>query len=218
MWHHKRGNLLHKVALIALWITLVLAIASRPSHAQEGTHQAGLVIRYSDDLVETYCVAFSEPEISGLELLRRSGVPLVVDPTQSWGVAVCKIGEQGCDYPSQPCFCQCQGEPCVYWAYYHLKDNQWVYSEVGASQYMVRHGMVEGWSWGEGLPGQGTPPPVISFAQICGTSSQETGRVLDGETLLPSLTNLAASVLPFAALLAAVLASGWVLVRRRRQP
>ncbi len=164
-----------------------------PVWAQDVEHRVGLVIQYGDGRVETYCVTFSEPEISGVEVLERTGVPLIVDPNQSVGTAVCKIGNEGCDYPLQDCFCQCQGAECVYWAYYHLVGGRWVYSQVGASAYTVHDGDVEGWSWGPGEPGQGAPPPVFSFSEICDVAtptpaSTSTPSPTPTETSTPSPT------------------------------
>ncbi len=149
-------------------LAAVVALLVVPGlRAQQGRHRAGLVIQYGDGRVETYCVAFDEPEITGLELLQRSGVPLIIDPSYAWGAAVCKIDGEGCDFPQESCFCQCEGADCRYWAYYHLQGNTWEYSNVGPSQYLVQPGDVDGWAWGPGLPGLATPPPVIPFAAIC---------------------------------------------------
>ncbi len=137
--------------------------------ATPGTHHAGLVIRYGDGHVETYCIAFDEPEITGVEVLERSGVPVIIDPTSSFGQAVCKIDGEGCNFPQEDCFCRCQqvGQNCEYWAYYHLRDGQWEYSGQGAGTYLVHDGDVEGWAWGSGSPGHGAEPPLYTFEALC---------------------------------------------------
>lgn len=153
--------------------------------AQQDTNRAGLVIRYGDGRVETYCVAFAEPSITGAELLRRAGVEVIMEYNASMGEAICKIGGDGCDYPLEPCFCQCQGADCKYWAYYHLQEGTWVYSQVGAGNYQVTNGSVEGWAWGAGEPGQGAVPPVIPFRQIC---ALDTPTPTHTPTITPSST------------------------------
>ncbi len=169
--------------LLSVWVLVSV------TRAADGPHRVGLVIRYSTGQVETYCVTFSEPEITGVEVLERSGVPLIVDPNQSVGTAVCKIGNEGCDYPLQDCFCQCQGVECMYWAYYHLVEGHWVYSRVGASSYKVHDGDVEGWSWGPGEPGHGDPPPVIPFSEICsGATATPTPTLTPSPTTTPTST------------------------------
>ncbi|NPA91586.1 MAG: hypothetical protein GXO55_09095, partial [Chloroflexi bacterium] len=129
----------------------------------------GLVVRYGDGRVETRCITFTEETLTGLEVLERSGIPIVVDPTGSFGPAVCKIDGEGCQYPQEDCFCHCQqlGATCEYWAYYHLRGDHWEYSGEGAGTYVVHPGDVEGWAWGVGEPGQGAAPPLITWQEIC---------------------------------------------------
>jgi uncharacterized repeat protein (TIGR01451 family) len=124
----------------------------------QSQNQAGLVVRFGDGSTITRCVTFSEPEISGLEVLYRSGLTVVAA-----GSAVCDIeGESGC--PASNCFCQCPGggSACLYWTYWHLVDGAWVYASGGAGSYAVHDGGVEGWAWGS----DGSPP-VLSFDEIC---------------------------------------------------
>ena len=132
-----------------------------------GPSRVGLVVRFGDGSVFTRCVEFDEDKISGLEVLLRSGLNVIYQQS-GLGAAVCKIEDDGCDYPSEPCFCQCLGGPnCVYWSYWHLKDGAWQYSPAGAGGYFVRDGDVEGWTWGPGTGGSGPEPPVIDFNSIC---------------------------------------------------
>lgn len=145
----------------------LLAAATNRLAAERDVNRAGVVIQYGDGRVETFCVLFNEPEMTGLELLQRTGLDVIIDTSMVWGAAVCKIDGEGCNFPLEPCFCQCQGASCTYWAYYHLRDGEWVYSDVGPSNYIVRDGDVDGWAWGAGLPGMATPPPVISLDRIC---------------------------------------------------
>ncbi len=165
---------LHRLLLLFLsgYSILLFAFgfpASRTVAADKGPNKVGLVIRYGDGHVETYCVTFQEPELTGVEVLRRSGVPIIVDPTSSFGQAVCKIDGEGCNFPQEDCFCRCQqvGRECQYWAYYHLREGHWEYSGQGAGTYRVHPGDVEGWAWGSGSPGQGAEPPVYTFEAIC---------------------------------------------------
>jgi hypothetical protein len=139
----------------------VVMQAFRQGQVGSGTNRAALVIRYGDGSVQTRCVRFEEPEIGGDELLERSGL----NPVFGLSLEVCSINGEGC--PSDNCFCQCPFPNCEYWAYYHWQGNAWQYSDVGASGYGVRDGTLEGWSWGPGNFSQGTPPPVMTFDQIC---------------------------------------------------
>ncbi len=159
--------------IMLLLAFLLLALGWQSSRAQE-INRAGLVVRFGDGSVVTACVQFTAESVSGADIIRFSGMDVIVDPSSGFGEAVCKISaginSDGCDYPLDDCFCQCQGVDCVYWAYYHLKDNAWEYSGRGASNYQVRNGDVEGWAWGPGSPNGGSSdaePPLIPFDQIC---------------------------------------------------
>lgn len=144
-------------ALFMVWLLLLPASVL----AQGASHRAGLVIRFGDGSVITRCVSFSEPRITGLELLWRAGLSLRVDTSSSIGAGVCKINHQGCDV-GKSCFCQCEGSTCAYWQYFHLQDGSWKYSNLGASAYQIADGAVEGWSWGDKIA-----PPVMTLDQIC---------------------------------------------------
>jgi hypothetical protein len=148
---------------------LLLSLAVLPwtmnARAQDETNRAALIIRYQDGSIETRCVGFSEPEITGEELLQRSGLAVVMDYNALAGGAVCSIQGQGCSV--QDCFCRCQGADCQYWAYYHWVDGGWQYSQLGASGYRVKDGSLDGWSWGPGNFSSGTEPPPTTFQAIC---------------------------------------------------
>jgi len=181
-----RWRVLGLVAFIMLTVagTSVVVMA-------DGPNRAGLVVRQDDGTVQTSCIEFSEPDISGLDLLLRSDLRVVVEYGGAHGGAVCKIGGDGCDYPLDDCFCQCVGIDCTYWAYYHLRsDGSWEYSNVGGGSYTVHDGDVEGWSWGPGDYGtSGTQPPVIPFNQICAPPPTSTDTPAPTETHTPEPTS-----------------------------
>lgn len=129
--------------------------------------KAGLVVDFGDGNVYTACVDLGpDGQATGEEVLRASGLDVLIEYSPMGG-AVCRIDNRGCNYPAQPCWCECMSSPCVYWAYHHLVDGQWVYSTRGASSYVVRAGDVEGWAWGAGTVAQGAQPALRTFAEIC---------------------------------------------------
>ncbi|MEI7771565.1 MAG: hypothetical protein WCI67_16350 [Chloroflexales bacterium] len=216
------------VPLIFLIATSLVATAS----AQGATHRAGLVVQYGDGSVQTACVAFAEDEISGVDLLDRSGIPAV---TQSSGIgaAVCKIGRDGCDYPAEGCFCKRAGDRAVYWAYQVLKGDAWSYASLGAANVRVRDGDVNGWAWGAGDSSAGALPPVLRIGAICAAPASPTaalapddsGRRTPEAVASPSPAPPAAgtgssqassSYLAFAAIAAILIAGAIVAARRRR--
>ena len=151
--------------LLALW--LVVGLAAGTAQAQEGNH-AGLVVVHGDGQVETRCVRFDEPTISGLVLLERSGLDVNYS-TQSGGVTMCSLDGEGCDFPQESCFCQCEGiGTCTYWSYHSQEEGgTWRYNPIGASLAEIEDGDVEGWVWGAGNTSAAPAPPALSFEEIC---------------------------------------------------
>lgn len=147
-----------------LLLSLLLLLALPPRLWAQASHQAALVIRYGDGQVETRCVAFTEPQITGYDVLVRAGLDVTID-AGGMGAAVCAIQGIGC--PANDCFCHCQGDACQYWSYWHQVGGAWEYSLGGASIYPVTDGAIEGWSWGPGSVTAATAPPVVSFDAVC---------------------------------------------------
>ena len=236
MKHFIHSTLLVVVLAAAVWL-LPLERLSPAAAAQEGPQRAALVVRFADGAVETRCVSFAEPAISGADLLARAGLPVIVNVNSGLGGAVCSIKGQGCAFPGQDCFCRCQGSACEYWAYYHLSDGRWVYSDVGAGNYQVSDGAVEGWSWGKGNFTSGTEPPAARFADICTAPVAADSAAAGSAAVVASTTPASpdrpaahglapaaadpvslsryASFLPFVAALAGGWA--WMLTRRQRE-
>ncbi len=150
--------------LLCLLIGMLLTPTVR---GQRGMNRAGLIIQHGDGTVFTTCVAFDEPSISGLELLIRAGVSVSADSSSGFGTTVCALDGEGCNYPDQSCFCQCEGASCTYWVYWHLVSGEWQYSQLGAADWQITDGSVDGWVWGQGDPGGGEKPPATSFDEIC---------------------------------------------------
>jgi energy-coupling factor transport system substrate-specific component len=154
------------VVLAALAVLFALAASSAYADTIP-PNRAGVVARFGDGSVRTACVDLgTEDQITGEELLRRAGLAPVMEYSSLGGI-VCSIDGQGCGYPQQACWCQCKGDPCIYWQYYHLVDGVWTYATIGASSHMVQAGDVDGWSWGAGEEEEGLRPPLISLETIC---------------------------------------------------
>ncbi len=162
----------HSIQLLTLLLLgVTLAIASS-TLAQDPPGRAALVVRLGDEQTVTRCVEFDEPEISGLDLLERSGLALAIE-YQSGGAAVCSIESTGC--PADDCFCQCKGgADCVYWSYWQLSNGTWNYSLAGAGAMRVEDGQVHGWTWGPGSVTEAIPPDPTSFEAICTSSEPST--------------------------------------------
>jgi hypothetical protein len=150
--------------LLILTLLILTLLAYAPSGAS-GENRVALVVDFGDGAVETRCVSFAEEEITGYEVLERSGLTVETD-FQAGGAAVCRIDNTGC--PADDCFCSCRGgDDCVYWSYWHLNAGAWQYSMGGSGQYTVSDGDVEGWVWGLGSVTQASPPPLVTFGEVC---------------------------------------------------
>ncbi len=174
----KPGRLAATILLLAFLFTLTWTEVG----LAQGSNRAAVVVRFDGERQESRCVAFEEPEISGLELLRRSGLNLELDAA-SMGSLLCGIEGTGC--PSNDCLCQCKGgDSCVYWSYWRQLDEGWIYAQVGATSTKISDGDVDGWSWGPGTIANAIEPASIPFDDVCGedaiiaTQALENG--LDG--------------------------------------
>lgn len=161
--------------LAPLWVLLLLLLAA-PAGAQEQPNRAALIVQPADGMLIEQCISFDEEEITGEELLHRSGLPVILDFSFGLGAAVCKIGEDGCDLSQgEECFCQCQGLECQYWAYFKGDDDGgWQYLSVGATGHPVTDGSVVGWRWVTGSSldeGDASPPPTKRFEETCNEES-----------------------------------------------
>lgn len=153
--------------LCGLAIVLAVGLAEPRSVAADAANRAGLVITFGDGTTVSRCIEFEAEAISGAELLKASGLPIVMSSYGGLGGGVCRIGDDGCDDPTD-CFCKCKGGRCEYWAYYHLGDDGgWEYSQVGASSYRLGNGDVDGWAWGPGGTRGGATPELHTFEEIC---------------------------------------------------
>ncbi len=174
-----------------LLVSLLLLILLGTALAQaNGPNQVALVVVHGDGEMITECVEFSQSEITGLDVLQRADIDLNVQAASGLGATVCRIDNEGCTYPQDSCFCECEGGPtCIFWSYWHLKGDEWGFSNLGASNRKVSHGAVEGWVWGEGMVGSsGTEPPAVEFNEICMTPPTATPSPTATHTPLPTAT------------------------------
>jgi hypothetical protein len=152
--------------LLVILGSLSLSVASA-----DGPIQVGLYIQYEDGSTLTQCVELDGPDATGLDVLREAELDLVFETGGFLGTAICKIGETGCDYPTQDCFCQCPGIQCQYWTYWFVDEGGWRLSPLGVSARVLKDGDVEGWVWGND---QTSSPEPVLIEDICGTSPTPT--------------------------------------------
>lgn len=170
-----RARGLRSLALLLILLVSALpagaVLADAPVDAAQSPdgsgNRAGLVVRFGDGSVQTACLDLGpDGQATGEELLQMAGLQPVMEYSALGGI-VCQIAAEGCGFPEESCWCQCKGDPCVYWRYFHQMDGQWVYATVGASTHLVYSGQVDGWAWGEGETSDGAQPPTLSLDEIC---------------------------------------------------
>ncbi len=141
---------------------LLLALLLVPSGAlAQQPHRAGLVIRHGDGNVIYRMVEFTEPEITGADLLLRAQVSLLTAGYGGMGQAVCSLDGEGC--PADNCFCRSYTNPAYFWHYYRLNaDGTWSSMAFGPDSRKIRDGDIDGWSWTAGESGL----PRISMDEL----------------------------------------------------
>lgn len=137
----------------------IIAALAWSHHAQAATwHRAALVIEHGSGAVMTRCVSFVEDQISGLQLIQRSGVEYQVQQFGSMGSAICQLDDEPSQVPSG-----CFGSG-PYWQYFHRTGSGWAQSGEGASTWMVHDGGVEGWHYAAGAD---QVPANMTFSTVC---------------------------------------------------
>ncbi len=106
-------------------------------------NQAGLVVDHSDGVRVIKVIEFESETITGLELLQRSGLDLIISES-FFGTAICAIDGEG--QPADDCFGDPDGR---FWNFNILNaGSQWEMSMVGASDTVVQDGDVHGYIYG----------------------------------------------------------------------
>lgn len=173
--------MIQRMLRTSLILSVLLFVCLPCSTLAEGPHRAGLIVVYAPNNVYSTCVTFSEPELTGAELLRRAGLRVVGSASPGMGEAICKIENTGCDFPAEDCFCQCSGAPCTYWSYWYWEKGTWVYSGKGAGSRKVRDGDIDAWVWGDGK----VKPPMPNFGS-CVSLAVRTPTAMQGALTMTS--------------------------------
>src|ERR671913_2259864 len=164
--------------IIRLWLLFSLAalpagllLAPRPTLADEELHHAGLVVRDAEGRITYAWVPFAEEAIDGIDLLRRSGLPVVTVGFGALGDGVCSIAGQGCGVAEcRRTVCQGSAADAPYWQYFRQEPGDpavWTWQPLGASSSTVEDGDVFGWSWTAGDPALPALPPA-EIARLAG--------------------------------------------------
>src|SRR5918997_1107723 len=168
--------------IIRLWVLISLAallagvlLTPAPILADEELHHAGLVVRDAQGRMTYAWVPFAEEEIDGIDLLRRSGIPVVTVGFGALGDGVCPIAGQGCGVAEcRPTVCQGSAADAPYWQFFRqdpVDTAVWTWQPLGASSSKVEDGDVFGWSWTASDPALPALPPG-EIASLAGAADR----------------------------------------------
>jgi hypothetical protein len=189
--------------LLRLWVLISLAallagvlLAPAPTLADDELNHAGLVVRDAEGRMTYAWVPFGEEEITGIELLRQSGIPIVTVGFGALGEGVCSIGGQGCGVAEcRRNVCQVSSANAPYWQYFQqdpADPGVWTWLPLGASSTKVKDGDVFGWSWTARDPGL-PAAPAAEIALVAGGGVRQ-GNVPTVRTIMPAGVSAAGNV------------------------
>jgi hypothetical protein len=179
---------------VRLWLLLSLAallagllLRPAPTLADDALNHAGLIVRDGEGRITYAWVPFAEDEIDGIELLERSGIPVVTVGFGALGEGVCSIAGQGCGIAEcRRNVCQASSADAPYWQYFQQDPNdpaKWAWQALGPSASDIEDGDVFGWSWTADEPNLPALAPQ-EIAALAGAGDGE-GREASTRTLLP---------------------------------
>ncbi|MDE3096194.1 MAG: LPXTG cell wall anchor domain-containing protein [Chloroflexota bacterium] len=157
-------------------------------------HRASLVVTFGNATpTMRFCIEFTEASISGLDLLQRSGLP-VVTSGGGLGAAVCAIDGVGSTDASSYSTCLGHGS---FWAYYQYAGGAWSLSPAGASTTVVSDGAVEGWAYGNNAKPD-APGTICPAATATSTFTPPASATVQAPTARPTATSTPAPSSPTA--------------------
>jgi hypothetical protein len=159
-----RGQALRWLVLLVLATCFTFGASAQTPEGEGDLNVAGLVVDYGDGRMSYAVVPFTEESLSGIELLRRSGLTLLTVPFGGLGEGVCSIESTGCDLGAcRTRMCQSADRESPFWQYVRQgEDGTWAPAALGATHARVEDGDVDAWAW------TGTDPelPPISIASL----------------------------------------------------
>ncbi len=126
--------------------------------AAAGSNHTALIVEHGDGSVVTRCVAFDASQITGEQLLNRSGIVWSGQTFGGFGEAVCAIDGEPARYSG------CPGRDS-YWAVFVSRSGgAWQLSNAGISTLTLSDGDVEGFRY---VPSSGNPAPPPLPGGVC---------------------------------------------------
>jgi hypothetical protein len=146
--------LLTAVATAALWCSAgagPVAVTAAAGDCPAAAHHAEVVVEHANGTSLAVCVGFAAPTISGVDLIRQTGIEVDMQQYGGAGEAVCQL-----DNEPQPVPGNCFGTS-RYWALFvSSRCGGWQYASSGISSQDFSDGDLEGFHY---VPQSGTPGP-----------------------------------------------------------
>jgi hypothetical protein len=163
---------------------LAMVFLRIPAAAGEDLNVAGLVVDYGDGRMSYAWVPFAEEEISGMELLQRSGLDIVTVGFGGLGEGVCQIEKTGCPVPAcRQRMCQTSDPKSPFWQYVkQTEPGVWTPYALGVSGSKVRDGDIEGWSWSGVRPEM----PALTMADIAEHAGGDPASLANADAAVPA--------------------------------
>jgi hypothetical protein len=175
---------------IALLLLFIQLLALSTTAAAQRPNGAGLVVQHGDGTLIYAYVQFEEAEISGIDLLTRSGINATIAPYGGLGGGVCSINGEGC--PADNCFCASYTNPAYFWHYYILDAGTWVELPLGASSRELGDGDIDAWSWNAGQHSL----PATSIDEIAALNGVDRNQPETPPTPIPTETPAPTATFP----------------------
>lgn len=172
-----------RVAVVVICM-LLLSVARGLTASADDINVAGLVVDYGDGRISYVWVPFTEDEISGVELLQRSGLDIVTVGFGGMGEAICQVDDTGC--PVDVCrkrLCQTSDPESPFWRYSRqTSSGEWEFVALGASATKVRDGDIDAWSW------TGTDPnlPALTMNELARRAGADPSMLENNEDVVPA--------------------------------
>jgi len=151
---------------VLMALGFLMGAAGTTTANEADVHVAGVIVDYGDGTVSYAWIPFTDDKLTGLDLLRKSGLPLLTIGFGGLGDGVCKIETTGCDVSAcRKRLCQTADRTSPYWQYLRRgSDGLWKTQALGGSGSTVHNGDVDLWIW---APGDSQPTtPVLTLAEV----------------------------------------------------
>lgn len=176
-----------------------------------------MIIDYGNGAQSWAWVPFDDDTITMTEMLRQSGLDLIMVDSGTWGNAICKIETTGCDPAACRRLCQTKSSD-PFWRLMWLDGETWRMTSTGIDATRIEDGEIVALSWSAKTP----ELPIVSIDDVASKVNVDAAEQQDtavtrtfGE--LPGQDQPDGSWWAIAGSVGVVLAAAGVLILRGRR-